>query len=115
LNNLSKTGGEAPSPKPLTPLRDLVFVKPDDAVEIRSSSGAIILAVDAESTAVKSKAGTVVACGPGKCHEKTGVLIPMTVKPGDRVLLNKMTGLPFEYNREKLLAVLQRDIEGVIE
>ncbi len=33
--------------------------------------------------------GTVIAVGPGQHHPHTGVLIPMCVAPGDRVVYSK--------------------------
>jgi chaperonin GroES len=91
-------------------LRDLVLIRLD---ELTTASG-LVLAVDSDSTVIKSRTAVVVATGPGKRSEKTGTLIPMTVKPGDQILINKHDGQPFELDgEEKLMIILQRDILGI--
>lgn len=92
-------------------LRDLVLISPDEP----TTASGLVLAVDDDSTVIKSRTAKVVSVGPGKRSEKTGELIPMTVKPGNVVLINKHDGQPFEHGGEKCRVILQRDILGVIE
>ena len=69
----------------LTPLHDRVVVKRIEEKE--SVKGGIIIP---DSAKEKQQEGEVIAVGSGK-REK-GELIPLDVKPGDRVLFGKYSG-----------------------
>jgi chaperonin GroES len=68
----------------IVPLGDRVVVKPAEKGEQVSASGIII-----PETADKEKpmTGKVVAVGPGRYDD--GELVPMSVKPGQKVLFSK--------------------------
>jgi chaperonin GroES len=85
-----QTKKSADTKKPaITPLSDRVLVRPLSAgdEEIRRPSGIIIPeTVDKE----RPQEGTVIAVGDGKYDD--GVLVPVSVKAGDRVMFSKYGG-----------------------
>jgi len=56
----------------------------------------------------------VVAAGPG-ARNKDGALLPMGVKPGDRVLCGKWSGTEIKLDGEELIIMSEADIMGVLE
>jgi|SRR3989338_5299555 len=68
----------------IQPLSDRVLVKREEK-EVTKSAGGIIIPDTA--TKEKSKIGMVLAVGPGKMSDD-GRLIPMTIKPGTKVIFN---------------------------
>lgn len=64
------------------PLADRVLIEPE--VEQLKTAGGIIIPDTAESR--ETKIGTVVSIGPG-IYTNDGVLIPMSVKVGDKVMM----------------------------
>jgi chaperonin GroES len=70
----------------IRPLGDRVLVKPIDELEGKMTSSGIIIpdTVDRE----KPEKGTVIAVGEGR-RTDNGVVLPMSVKVGDKVLFSK--------------------------
>jgi chaperonin GroES len=64
------------------PLADRVLIK--TAQEVTKTAGGIIIPETAETR--DTKIGTVVSVGDG-IYTNDGVKIPMTVKPGDKVMM----------------------------
>ena len=91
------------------PLHDRVVVRRIDAEE--KTSGGIIIPDTAKE---KPQEGEVVAVGPGARNEK-GEIIPLDVKPGDRVLFGKWSGTEVRIDGQDLLIMKESDILGVIE
>jgi len=87
----------------LTPLHDRVIVKRIEEKE--SVRGGIIIPDTAKE---KPQEGQVVAAGPGK-REK-GELVPLDVKPGDRVLFGKYSGTEIKIEDEDLLILREEEI-----
>ena len=58
--------------------------------------------------------GEIVAVGPGARNE-TGKVVPLDVKPGDRILFGKWSGTEIKLDGEDLLIMTESDIMGVIE
>lgn len=73
----------------LKPLHDRLIVQPDNQDESTTKSGIIVPGGINHDETIE---GVVIACGPGRTTEK-GILIPMSVKPGDRVVVKRV---PFE-------------------
>ena len=65
------------------PLADRVLIKSEDAAQTKTAGGIII---PETATATDTKIGTVVSVGEG-VYTNDGVLIPMSVKVGDRVMM----------------------------
>ena len=87
----------------LTPLHDRVVVRRIEEKE--SVKGGIIIPDTAKE---KQQEGEVIAVGSGK-REK-GELIPLDVKPGDRVLFGKYSGTEIKIEDEELLILREEEI-----
>ena len=87
----------------LTPLHDRVIVRRIEEKE--SVRGGIIIP---DSAKEKPMEGEIIAVGAGK-REK-GELIPLDVKPGDRVLFGKYSGTEIKIEDEELLILKEDEI-----
>jgi chaperonin GroES len=58
--------------------------------------------------------GEIVAVGPGG-RDESGKLIPIDLKPGDRILFGKWSGTEVKIDGEELLIMKESDVMGVIE
>jgi chaperonin GroES len=90
------------------PLHDRVVVKRVDAEE--KSKGGIIIPDTAKE---KPQEGEVVAVGPGG-RDEAGKLIPIDLKPGNRVLFGKWSGTEVKIDGDDLLIMKESDIMGVV-
>src|SRR3979411_1277969 len=90
------------------PLHDRVVVRRIDAEE--KTKGGIIIPDTAKE---KPQEGEVVAVGPGPRDDR-GALVPLEVKPGDRVLFGKWSGTEVLIDGQDLLVMKESDIMGVI-
>jgi chaperonin GroES len=91
------------------PLHDRVVVRRIEEDE-RTKGGIII----PDTAKEKPQQGEIVAVGPGARDEK-GLLQPLDVKPGDRVLFGKWSGTEVKIDGEELLIMKESDILGVLE
>ena len=91
------------------PLGDRVLVKRVE--EEQKTKGGIIIPDTAKE---KPQQGEVVAVGPGARDEK-GMVQPLDVKAGDRVLFGKWSGTEVTIDGEELLVMKESDIMGVLE
>jgi chaperonin GroES len=91
------------------PLHDRVLVRRIEAVE--KTPGGIIIPDTAKE---KPAEGEVLAVGPGM-RDETGMIQPLDVKTGDRVLFGKWSGTDIIINGEDRLIMNEADILGVIE
>ena len=91
------------------PLHARVVIRRID--EIGKTQGGIIIPDTAKE---KPMEGEIVAVGPGARDEK-GVLVPLDVKQGDRILFGKWSGSEIKLDGEDLLIMKESDIMGVIE
>jgi chaperonin GroES len=80
----------------LIPLADRVLIR--RVMPTVKTAGGIIIP---ESAVSKNNEGLVVAVGPG-ATTKTGEVIPVTVKVGDKVLLPEYGGLPVKVDGEEI-------------
>ena len=62
----------------------------------------------------KPQEGEVIAAGPGGRNEE-GQLVPLDVKPGDRVLFGKWSGTEVKIDGKELLIMKESDLLGVVE
>jgi chaperonin GroES len=95
----------------IQPLHDYVLVRPLDE-EKQTASGIII-----PDTANKEKpqTGEVIAVGPGTYDEDGEKLVPMVVKPGQKVLYKKWGGNEIKVGREEWMLIEQKDIMAVVK
>jgi chaperonin GroES len=91
------------------PLHDRVVVKRIEADE--KSAGGIIIPDTAKE---KPQEGEVVSVGPGG-RDESGKLIPIDVKPGDRVLFGKWSGTEVKLDGVEYLIMKESDIMGVLD
>lgn len=90
------------------PLQDRVLIRP--VAQDTKTSGGIIIPDTAQE---KPMEGIVIAVGPGVRLEN-GMISPMDVKIGDRVLYGKWTGSEIKIDGEDLVVMKEADIMGVI-
>ena len=91
------------------PLHDRVVVKRIEAEE--KTAGGIIIPDTAKE---QPQQGEVVSVGPGG-RDEAGKLIPIDVKPGDRVLFGKWSGTEIKLDGVEYLIMKESDIMGVID
>jgi len=91
------------------PLHDRVVVRRITSDD--KTAGGIIIPDTAKE---KPQEGEVVAVGPGG-RDEAGKLIPIDVKPGNRVLFGKWSGTEVKIDGEELLIMKESDILGVME
>ena len=91
------------------PLHDRVVVRRIDAEE--KTAGGIIIPDTAKE---KPQEGEIVAAGPGARNEQ-GQLIPIDVKPGDRVLFGKWSGTEVKIDGQDYLIMKESDLLGVVD
>ena len=94
----------------IKPTFDRVFVKKDDSISV--SSGGIAIPDIAQEKATQ---GTIIAAGPGKYAEKTGVFIPTTLTVGTRVLFHPFAGSQVTVGKEAYYNMPEGDIWAIIE
>jgi chaperonin GroES len=88
---------------------DRVLVEVDGGVE-KSAGGILVPETARAKEAQSSIVGRVHKVGPGKIDEKTGVLIPMKVKPGTRVLFNTYAGTRATIDRKSMRIFHQHEL-----
>ena len=91
------------------PLGNRVLVRRIDQAE--KLKGGIILP---DSAKKKQEQAEVIAIGPGK-KDKQGKLMPMPVKIGDTILIEKYSGQEITLNDEEFVIVKADDIIAIIE
>jgi chaperonin GroES len=92
----------------IRPLHDRIIVKRIEE-EKKTSSGIVIPDVAIE----KPTQGEIVATGKGRLCD--GLLHPLEVKVGDKVLFGKYSGNSFKVDGVEFLQMREDDIIGVIE
>jgi len=90
------------------PLHDRVVVRRIEEDE-RTPGGIII----PDTAKEKPQQGEVIAAGPGARDDK-GVVQPLDVKAGDRILFGKWSGTEIKLDGEELLIMKESDIMGVL-
>ena len=93
----------------IKPLSDKVVIRLTEAEET-TKSGIILTAAAKE----KPQIAEVVAVGPG-AYDKNGILIPMTVNVGDKVLTSKYSGSEVKIDGEEYIIVSLSDILAIVE
>ena len=89
------------------PLYDSVLVKRVEGKSV-TDGGIFIPAKE------KPYEGVVVATGTGRINED-GILFPLAVKAGDKVLFGKYSGTEIRVDNEDLLVMREEEILGVLQ
>jgi chaperonin GroES len=91
------------------PLGDRLLVRrPEEDEVIR---GGIIIPDTAKEMPQEAE---VIAVGPGR-RDDNGELVPLDVKPGQRILLGKYSGTEVEIDDVEYLIVREDDVLGIVE
>jgi chaperonin GroES len=91
------------------PLQDRILVR--RVAEEEKTKGGIIIPDTAKE---KPAEGEVIAAGNGKTNDK-GVIRPLAVKKGDRILFGKYTGSDIKIDGVDHLILREDDVLGLIE
>ena len=91
------------------PLHDRVVVRRVE--EDTKTAGGIIIPDTAQE---KPMQGEVIAVGPGG-RDDNGKIVPLDVKPGDRVIFGKWSGTEVKIDGEELLIMKESDVMGVLK
>lgn len=94
----------------IKPLADYVLVQPIKEEE-KTKSG-IFLPETAEKE--RPEQGKVIAVGPGKRNEK-GELVPVSVKPGQKILFKKYGPDEIKVDNKEYLICKEEDILAILE
>ena len=94
----------------IKPLSDHILIEPIKMEE--KTSGGIFLPDTAEKD--KSEQGIIIAIGNGKKTDD-GKIIPLSVKPGDKVLFSKYGPNEIKVDGKEYLIAKEEDILAVIE
>ena len=91
----------------IKPLSDYVVL---EKVPSEKKVGSIVLTSEKK----QGNVATVIAVGPGKRNEK-GELLPISVKPGEKVIYREYSGTDYEEEGHKYLLLKNEDILAVLE
>ena len=94
----------------IKPLSDHVLIEPLKTEE--KTSGGILLPETTDKE--KSEQGVVIAIGMGKKTED-GKIVPVSVKPGDKVLFSKYGPNEIKVDGKEYLMAREEDILAIIE
>ena len=94
----------------IKPLSDHILIEP--IKEEEKTKAGIFLPETASKE--KSEEGKVIAVGPGKRNDK-GEIIPVAVKPGDKVLFQKYGPSEIKVDDKEYLIAREDDILAIIE
>mmetsp|Transcript_30107 Transcript_30107/g.62155 ORF Transcript_30107/g.62155 Transcript_30107/m.62155 type:complete len:246 (-) Transcript_30107:122-859(-) len=89
----------------VAPTNNFVLVKVANVED--QTSGGILLTGSAK---IKKTEGTVIAIGPGKTHQESGILFPMPVVAGEGVVYGKYDGIEIDYDGAKHTLIRDDDI-----
>lgn len=95
----------------IKPLFDRVLIKVQEAKEEKTASG---LLLSPKTVTGEPAIGEVVACGDGK-YASNGERIAMTVKVGDKAVLNKNAGQTIKVDGEDYILVYESEIIAIAE
>ena len=90
------------------PLHDRVLVRRVESEE--KSAGGIIIPDTAQE---KPMEGEIIATGSG-ARSENGIVTPLDVKAGDRVLFGKWSGTEVKIDGEDMMIMSESDIMGVV-
>jgi chaperonin GroES len=92
-----------------TPLHDRILIRRVDEGE--TVRGGIIIP---DSAKEKPQEGEVIAAGKGKSNDE-GMVFPLDVKAGDRVLFGKYSGTEIKLDGEEFLIMREEEVLGIVK
>ncbi|HBE45667.1 MAG TPA: co-chaperone GroES [Deltaproteobacteria bacterium] len=92
----------------IKPLQDRILIKRIEEEE--KTKGGIIIP---DSAKEKPQEGKVVAVGDGKLLDN-GTKVPLTVKPGDKILFGKYSGTEIKIDGEEHLILREEDVLAIV-
>ena len=95
--------------KKFKPLGDRVMIK---RLEIEDTTAGGIIIPDAAKE--RAQTGEVIAVGAGR-YDANGKIIPMNVKVGDKILLDKYGTQEINFNDEDYIIIKADDIVAVVQ
>jgi chaperonin GroES len=102
---------EAYSRMMIQPIRDRIIVR-RKAAPTTMKAGDLELVVPDQYKAMQNE-GTVLAIGDGRILQ-SGVVVPLALKVGDRVIFGRFSGTDVELNGERLLMLREDDVVAAI-
>jgi|SRR6056300_1995314 len=93
------------------PLSNYVLIDYEDKQEEKTKGGIILTDYAKE----RPQHGIVAAVGSGKKSQKTGEIIPVTVKVGDKVKFQAFAGKDVKVEGKEYFLMSETDIQGIIE
>ena len=100
----------------LEPIGDNIIIELDEikkSKEKKLESGLIIPAANVSDQEARQDMATVIAVGEGRILNN-GRLLPLRVKPGDRVLFNKYAGTQLIQDNKTYLILKECDILAIM-
>jgi co-chaperonin GroES (HSP10) len=94
----------------LEPMLNRIIVMPTVAEKKATNSNIIVI----EDKKPGVEEGTVVACGKGARHTRTGDIVPMSTVIGDTVLFSRMSSTPITFGDKVVYSIFETDIIGII-
>ncbi len=94
----------------IRPLHDRIVVKRIEESADKTASGLFI----PDSAKEKPQEGEVVAVGNGKRTED-GKILPMDLKPGDRILFGKYSGSDIKLDGNEYMIMREDEVLGVLD
>lgn len=98
----------------LKPIGDRIIIRREASDE--KTAGGLLLP---EAAKKKPQRGTVLAVGPGKTNHKTGELLPLQLKVGDKVLFTSWAGDEYKDRKQAktgdILIMHEDDVMAVLD
>lgn len=94
----------------IKPISDHILIEPIKGEE--KSKGGILLPQTAEKE--RPEQGKIIAVGPGR-KDKMGKIIPLEVKPGDKILFTKYGPNEIKIDNQEYLIAKEEDILAILE
>ncbi len=112
---MSRTASKSSKPSSrattnIRPLGDKILVRRDEAAT-KTASGIFI----PESGKERPKTGTVTAVGSGALNKDNGARVPLSVKPGDKIIFTSYAGTELKLDGDELLIMGEDDILAIID
>ncbi len=93
----------------ITPIEDKVLIEPD--APATTTTGGLVIPDNARQIIVT---GTVLSVGPGFARKEGYPVLPIDLKPGDRVLYERHMGTELKSGGKKVLLLAEKHVQAVL-